>query len=158
MTKYRFENLVRKKCKESAYQYLMNKRGKKGEQISYSSIRMSEYLLPNEKMSIEDKRTIFEIRNNMTDIPSNFTSEKENKSQCICGEKENMMHIYNCKILNKERPKEIFDKIFENNLNKMEYILNRFKGNMKQREKLKENKDISHEILNCDPLQFCSYG
>ena len=86
------------------------------------------------------------------------TSEKEHKSRCICGEKENMMHIYNCKILNKERPKEIFDKIFENNLNKMEYILNRFKGNMKQREKLMENKDISHEILNCDPLQFCSYG
>ena len=119
---------------------------------------MSEYLLPNEKMSIEDKRKIFEIRNNKIDFPSNFTSEKENKALCICGEKENMMHIYNCKILNKERPKEIFDKIFENNLNKMEYILNRFKGNMKQRENLKENKDISHEILTCDPLQFCSYG
>ena len=48
--------------------------------------------------------------------------------------------------------------IFENNLNKMEYILKRFEENMKQREKLMENKDISHEILNCDPLQFCSYG
>ena len=95
MSKYRFKNLVRKKCKESAYQYLMNKRGKKGEQIIYSSIRMSEYLLPNEKMSIEDQRKIFEIRNNMIDIPANFTSEKENKARCICGEKENTTHIYN---------------------------------------------------------------
>ena len=69
MTKYKFKNLVRKKCKESVYKYLMNKRGKKGEQISYLSIRMSEYLLPNEKMSIEDQRKNFEIRNNMIDIP-----------------------------------------------------------------------------------------
>ena len=66
MTKYEFKNLVRKKCKESAYQYLMNKRGKKGEQIIYSSIRMSEYLLPNEKMSIEDQRKKFEIRNKLS--------------------------------------------------------------------------------------------
>ena len=135
----------------------MNKRGKKGEQISYLSIRMSEYLLPNEKMSIEDKRKIFEIRNNMIDIPANFTSEKDNKALCICGEKENTI-IYNCKYLNEEKPIERFDKIFENNLNKMEYILNRFRKNMRQREKLLEEKETSQEILNCDPLQYHSYG
>ena len=60
--------------------------------IFLKGIRISEYLFPNEKMSIEDKRTIFGIRNNMIDLPSNFTSEKENKALCICGEKENMMH------------------------------------------------------------------
>ena len=119
---------------------------------------MSEYLLPNEKMSIEDQRKIFEIRNNMIDIPANFTSEKENKARCICGEKENTTHIYNCKYLNKEKPTEKFDKIFENNLNKMEYILKRFRQNMKQREKILEDKETSHEILYCDPLQDCSNG
>ena len=59
-----------------------------------------------------------------------------------------MMHIYNCKILNKERPKENFDKIFENNLNKMEYILKRFEENKKQREKLMKNMR-SLNVIHC---------
>ena len=94
----------------------------------------------------------------MIDIPANFTSEKDNKARCICGEKENTIHVYNCKYLNKEKSTENFENIYENNLNQMKYILNRFKNNMKQREKLLEDKETSQEILNCDPLQYCSYG
>ena len=95
---------------------------------------MSEYLLPNKELSIEQQRNIFEIRNNMTNIPSNFTSEKDNANTCICGKLENMKHIYYCEKLNKEIPTEKYDQIFGNNLNKMKYIVNRFRENMKQRE------------------------
>ena len=47
----------------------MKKRGKKGMQIIYQEIKMSEYLLPNEQLSIDDQRNIFGVRNKMTDIP-----------------------------------------------------------------------------------------
>ena len=151
MTKYKFNNLIRNKCKERAYEYLMNKRGKKGQQISYTCLRMSEYLLPNEKLSIENQRKIFEIRNDMLNIPANFTSEKNNTTTCICGKKEDTLHLYNCENLNNDKPKEEFNQIFGNNLNKMKNIENRFKEIMKKREKFQE-------ILICDPLQYCSNG
>ena len=86
MMKKMFIDLVRNKCKIRAYEYLINKRGKKGQNIHYKDIRMSEYILPNERLSIEDQQKIFEIRNNMTNIPSNFMSEKENTKICICVE------------------------------------------------------------------------
>ena len=58
----RFKSLVRVKCQEAAYNYLMNKRGSKGSEIIYSQVEMSEYLLPNNEFSIEDKRKLFSIR------------------------------------------------------------------------------------------------
>ena len=65
-----------------------------------------------------------------------------------------MNHIYYCEKLNKEKTTEKYDQIFGNNLNKMKYIVNRLRENMKQREKIEE----SQEILKCDPLQYCSNG
>ena len=144
-------DLIRNKCKVRAYEYLMNRRGKKGQNIQYKEIRMSEYLLPNEHLSIEDQQNIFEIRNNMINIPSNFMSEKENTTTCICKEKENMKHIYNCKYLNKNEPREKYEKIYEDNVEKMKNVLERFNENMKKREILLE-RGSSHEILVCDPL------
>ena len=94
MPRSTFNNLVRNKCRENAFEYFTNKRGKKGKDFNYKSLKMSEYLLPNKELSIEQQRTIFEIRNNMAKIKSNFCSEKENNSKCICGKSENMAHIY----------------------------------------------------------------
>ena len=88
----------------------------------------------------------------MTNIASNFTSEKNNESFCICGIKENMKHIYICEKLNKEKPIIEYEQIFGDNIVKMKYILGRFNENMKEREKLE--KQIHQEILYCDPQQF----
>ena len=82
-----FKNMIRRKCKQSAFEYLLNKRGKKGKDIQFNSLRMSEYLLPNDELDINEQRKIFELRNNMTEIKANYVSEKENISVCICGEK-----------------------------------------------------------------------
>ena len=68
---------LRTKCEESAYRYLMKKRGKKGMQIIYQEVKMSEYILPNEQLSIDDQRDIFALRNKMTYNPSVFLSEKK---------------------------------------------------------------------------------
>ena len=106
---------------------------------------MAEYLLPNEQFSIEEQRNIFEIRNMMTNIPSNFTTGINMKMiNCICGEKENMTHIYQCQKLNKKEPETNSEKIYGENLKEIENIEKRFRKNMKQRETFQE-------ILDCDP-------
>ena len=145
MSKYKYKSLVKKKCKEKALEYLISKRGKKGRDIKYKSLKMAEYLLPNEQLSVEEKRNIFEIRNRMTNIPSNFTTGKNmNMIYCICGEKENMTHIYYCQKLNSKEPETNFEKIYGENLKEIENIEKRFRKNMKQRETFQE-------ILDCDP-------
>ena len=54
---------------------------------------MSEFLLPfNSSLNIEEKRKLFETRNRMTKIPYNFGQKEE---KCICGEVEDIQHIYN---------------------------------------------------------------
>ena len=59
MSKSTFIKLVRNKCKESAFRYLTNKRVKKGKDIEYGSLRMSEYLQPNKEFSVQQQRNIF---------------------------------------------------------------------------------------------------
>ena len=40
----------------------MKKKGKKGKEINYPEIQMSEYLLPNDELSVDEQRNIFEIK------------------------------------------------------------------------------------------------
>ena len=119
---------------------------------------MSEYLLPNEELSIEKQRNIFKIRNNMTNIKSNFCSEKENTVKCVCGKKENMEHIYSCQQLNRKEPEVKYEKINGDNLKELRYIEERIKENLNEKEKIEK----LHVILKCDPLRSvrmdCSNG
>ena len=63
-------------------------------------IRNAEYLQPiNKKLNIENKQDMFAIRNIMVDVKSNF-NQKNKKPKCICGQFENMEHIWNCQNLN----------------------------------------------------------
>ena len=155
MSKLTYKNIVRKKCKERAFEYLLSKRGKKGQNIEYKNLRMAEYFLPNEELTIEEQRNIFEIRNMMTNIPSNYISKKANTSRCICGEIEDIEHIYYCRKLNTKEPEVEYKEINGDNLKELKYIQERIEENMKERE-------ISQEILYCDPLlsvkMDCSNG
>ena len=49
----KFSAIVKQKCKVSAYNYLMNRRGSKGIEIEYHRIQMSEFLLPNNELNIK---------------------------------------------------------------------------------------------------------
>ena len=139
----KYRELIREKCIELAYQYLMKKRGKKGIEIKYQKIQMAQYLSPNNIFEIKDQTKIFEMRNKMTNIPANFSGKSE--KSCICGEIESMNHIYVCKKLNKEEIEVKYENIYESNLKNMKMIVNRFEANMKEREK------EHHAIQNCDP-------
>ena len=65
---------------------------------------MADYLLPDNNLSIEDKRKLFEIRNGMTQIPSNFSS-RDNVFYCVCSDRESMPHFYHCEKINKQTTK-----------------------------------------------------
>ena len=160
ITKY--NGIVRQKCKESAYNYLMQKRGSKGSEIFHKRIEMSEYLQPNDEFNIENQRNLFAIRNRMVDIPSNFVTKEKNDSKCLCGEKEDMEHIYYCKYLNSEDPEENFENLFSGNIQIQAKVFKRFENNMITREKLQNNdpnENESDHVIHCDPpysslLQF----
>ena len=82
MSKESFRKLLKSKISEISLKYLLNKRSSKGKEIQYARLEMADYLMPyNKKLSIEEKRQLFSIRNRMIDIGNNFgRSEK-----CILG-------------------------------------------------------------------------
>ena len=80
MKKNVFKKILKKSIRNKALQYLLDKRGSKGIQIQYSSLKMAEYLLPNtEKLSISAQRYIFAIRNRMVQIENNFPNKMSKK-------------------------------------------------------------------------------
>ena len=133
----------------------MEKRGIKGIEINYSFLKMAEYLLPNAELSISEKRYIFSIRNRMIKTENNFHG-KMNKTTCICGELEDMKHIYSCKIYNIENEDELYyENIFGDDLKKMKKIYEKFKTNFEKRG----NENNPPRILDkVDPLSnnYCA--
>ena len=143
MTKYKFKNLIKEKIKKLALNYLTEKQSKKGGQIEYRNLEMAEYLLPTCELNNKEKQKMFEIRNDMTKIPDNFG----NKSLCLCGQRENMEHIYNCEIWNKTENEKIqYNNIYNGNIKKQIRILKIFEQNLEKRNKRMKIAN-SHEIL-----------
>merc|ERR1712208_223093 len=96
----------------------------KGKEINYQELSMEEYLLPeNRILSITEKQKLFEMKNKMTKIPSNF-SKSNIKYECYCGKEENMKHIFYCKILNNRIEQRIeYDRIYNGTLKEQREIL-----------------------------------
>ena len=94
---------------------------------------MAAYLQPNNVFTIDDQQKIFEIRNQLSDIPSNFCKKENNKSKCVCSEIETMEHIYSCYILNKETPDIEYEKVYSDKLYEQKVILERFEANSKEK-------------------------
>ena len=154
MSLNKFKSLVKVKCQEGAYNYLMNKRGSKGSEVIYPRVEMSEYFLPNNELSIEDKRKLFSIRNKMYQISSNFCSKKNNTSKCVCQETEDMEHIYFCKKLNEEEAQVEYEKLFSGNMNELTYILQRYEENLEKHEHIinEKNEETASHVILTDPL------
>ena len=114
---------------------------------------MSDFLLPtNDELTISEKRRLFAVKNRMIEIPSNFPKSKI-KSDCSCGQEEDMTHIYNCEILNSEKPNLKYDRIFNGSICEQIEVFNRFEENMKKRENiLNEKRTISPSdppVIHC---------
>ena len=147
MKKSKFNKLISESIKQSALSYLRGKQGNKGSDITYKVIQMADYLLPDNNLSIDDKRKLFEIRNGMTQIPSNFSS-RDNVFYCVCGDRESMPHVYQCETLNKQNTKsdgESFNKIYNGNINEMIKVYRKFEENLKIREDIMKTDEIDEE-------------
>ena len=59
MTTKIYKEIIKTKCNELSFKYLMNKRGTKGREIEYRKVQMSQYLLPNAQLEIQDQKKIF---------------------------------------------------------------------------------------------------
>ena len=132
--------------RQNALVYLLGKQREKGKEISYSTLEMSEYLQPsNLALTIEQKREMFSIRNRMIDIPQNFPG-KNMHNKCVCGETEEMIHIYNCEMLKKSETNLPYEKIFNGNMKQQIEVYNIFKENLDQRETIRSKINFP-----CDP-------
>ena len=157
MKRNQFKNMLKEKINHLAFKYLMEKRGKKGKEIEYFSIRMADYLAPNmTDITVKEKQDMFSVINRMVQISFNFPKSNETDF-CFCGEIETMNHIYSCKLLNKEEEILPYEKIYTGNIGEQVTVYKRFQKNMKNREniKTKTKTENLHVIPNGDPL--CNY-
>ena len=162
ISKQKFQRILKSAIRKNALDYLLGKQGTKGSEIKYSNIEMADYLMPNEEdLTIENKRKIFEIRNHMVDIPANFSSSKI-FMKCPCGMKENMKHVYQCRILNDEEEVIPFENIYTDNVRDQVIVYNRFKNSLEKRSEIENQKQAnnreitSHVIISHDPLSSLS--
>ena len=149
ISKSRFTNILKEKTRKNALAYLTGKQGKKGKEIIYSKLEMSEYLQPtNQVLAIEQKREMFATRNRMIDIPNNFPSRNE-KTKCICGETEDMVHIYDCEMLKTSETELTYQNIFTGNMKQQIEVYKTFKQNLEKREILRRKTNFP-----CDPNEI----
>jgi hypothetical protein len=153
--KQEYTRILKQRISEVALSYLLEKQGSKGSEIKHEFLEMADYLLPfNNHITIEEKREMFEVKNRMTKIPYNFSSNSDKK--CKCGKREDMLHIYECELYNqKEKPTIPFEKIYNGNLNEQITVYKKFKQNMIKRE---EDEATSDPCDQLDPLYIFSKG
>ena len=154
MKRNQFKNILKTKINELAFTYLIQKRGIKGREVEYSSLRMADYLAPNSSgLTILEKQEMFAVINRMINISYNFPQNKK-IDICPCGQEETMEHIYYCKQLNIKEEILSYEKIFNGNIGEQVVIFRRFTENMKERE----NRMSSHVIPHGDPPYMHLYG
>ena len=131
MKRNQFKNILKIKINELAFTYLIQKRGIKGREVEYSSLRMADYLAPNSSgLTILEKQEMFAVINRMINISYNFPQNKK-IDICPCGQEETMEHIYYCKQLNIKEEILSYEKIFNGNIGEQVVIFRRFTENIK---------------------------
>ena len=148
MSEHKFSQLLKRRIKENALEYLQLRRGSKGQGIKYSRLEMSEYLLPHiTELNIEEKRKLFEMKNRMTNIPNNFGIKNV---KCLCGADEIMSHIYECEKLNERKEIISYEELENGKMKDQIEILKRFECSMEKRTKLKEIEIQEETKPPCD--------
>ena len=147
MKKSKFKSILDEKLSVVAFNYLKRKQGSKGKEIQFSELEISDYLSPWSGLLLDDQRKIFSLRNKMVKIVNNFSSVKQ---ACLCGELENLEHLYICEQFNIDKNKEVtpYSEIYTNNISNQVKVLRRFEQIFLKREEILMNK-----LPPCDPLK-----
>ena len=119
---------------------------------------MAEFIMPNyTNFTIEQKRNIFEIRNRMLPIPINFPL-RGRSDKCVCGQKEDMIHLYRCKSWNNEQEIISYERIYSENIDQIRTVYIPFTTNFEKKRKLHrwkrniEQERKHEEFPPCDPF------
>ena len=120
--------MVKKKIEIVAFHELIEKQkgGKKGRNINYERLEMSDYLLPECQISVEDKRELFLIRSEMNELPCNFG----NPTLCDlgCSQVLNSEHINSCPKLNQKEALP-YENILNGKMNQKVLVLKKIQEN-----------------------------
>ena len=145
MKRNQFKNITKTKAEESALAYLLqrNTSGSKGSNLRYGAVlEMAEYLCPNNFLSVEDQREIFQIRSQTNALPAN----RGDPQPCLtgCGGILNNPHVFQCPIINKENIED-YDLLVNGTLNEMKNSLSHWKENLKKINSI----DSTDSVYNC---------
>ena len=104
--------------------------GSKGSNLRYGAEQeMAQYLCPNNILSAEDQRDIFQIRSQTNDLPAN----RGDPQPCLtgCGGILNNSHVFQCPVINKNKLLD-YNLLVNGTLNEMKDGLNHWKENLKK--------------------------
>ena len=140
MNTNKYKALVKKKSENAAFKYLYEKqqRGKKGKFIAYKTLKISDYLLPDSELTMEEKCYIFSLRTEMNDLPCNFG----NQELCYFGCQEVMsnQHIMVCPKGNSDNTHNIkYEYLLDGNVAEKKEAMGRYKDNEKRFLNVKKN-------------------
>ena len=131
-----FRKISKTACEKIALSDLKQKqeKGSKGRNIQYEDkFMMADYLCPNNQLSVEDQRIVFQIRSRTNPIQANIG--KTQLCPTGCGNFLENSHILSCEILN---PESKFDmnNLLNGSLNEIRISLIQWKENMKKIESI----------------------
>ena len=139
------KTLVKKNVSISAFDDLIKKQlaGKKGKCLVYERLEMSDYLLTECNISVEDKIELFLIRSEMNDLPCNFGQETQCEQGCY--EVLNSEHLNSCPKLNKQKSKtHNYENILKGKIyQKLEVLKNIQENNIIRIKKLRDSVDVN---------------
>ena len=136
-----FKDIVKKKVEKVAFKTLMEKQqaGKKGKLLKYDKLELTDYLLPDCDITVEEKQEMFSIRTEMNDIPCNFG----NKTDCEMGCKQllNSEHMLTCLVINEEKTTLKYEHILKGSMQQKVMILRKIQLNEEKKKKIQELRD-----------------
>ena len=106
---------------------------KKGRELPYDKVQMSDYLLPDSCASLEEKFNIFKLRTEMNDMPYNFGK----KQFCIetCQMLLTNKHILTCLHLNPSNSLIQYNKLLYGNVEEKIEVAKIFGTNLMKLER-----------------------
>ena len=151
MSKFKFNNLVKNKCKNGALKYLKKQIKRKGKEMIYKELKLQMYLSRDSDLNLCEKKAAFNIRCRMSNVKCNFRNLNSNVNCVPCDSQnikieETQEHIFLCKSINTnnttKRTSEMIQKIFKNerNTEQMKASVKCFKNVSKKRKNFKTKK------------------
>ena len=142
MSRQEFKRLTKDKSEERAFSELIYKKekGSKGSTLKYGQkLQMADYLCPNNQLSVDEQRQIFQIRSQINPLPSN----KGMVVPCPtgCGETMNNSHIFQCVVLNPEEQTSI-EKLINGDIYEMKNTIIRWNQNIMKIEEITSQDSV----------------